>query len=250
MTSLLAFFEEAPKNTIDWAVVGIAVAVMVALALVIGLLILLVSKFCEVKVDPKIDEIYEHLPHANCGGCGYAGCMDFAKAIAEGKADVADCGQTTKTNRVEISNIMGNTTEGAGEETISVVACNGGNKCSDKYGYQGYGTCTTQNLLAGGRKSCDVGCMGAGTCVDVCPYNCIECYDGYSHIDPELCRSCGLCIKACPKKLIKRIPKKAKVYVACSTQCRGKDVMSVCKAGCIACGICEKTCPARNISLE
>jgi len=68
-------------------------------------------------------------------------------------------------------------------------------------------------------------------------------------VDPDLCISCGICINTCPKKIIKRIPKSAKIYVACSTECKGKDVISVCKNGCISCGICERTCQHDAIHL-
>lgn len=235
--------------TIDWAAVGIGVGILVGLALVLSLLIVLISRFCEVKQDPRIDEVNELLAGANCGACGYPGCSGFAKALVEGKADLSACGQTNAANKIEISNILGVTLEGSTEPTIAVVACSGGNKCTDKYEYQGYGDCISQNLLAGGRKACETGCMGSGSCVTVCPYNCIECYDGYAHVDPDLCRSCGLCIKTCPKTLIKRVPVSAKVYVACSTNCRGKDVTTKCQAGCISCGICERSCPTGAIHL-
>ena len=79
---ILAFAEGGV--TIQWNIVGLSVAVMAGMAVVLGAVILLVNKFCHVETDPKIDEIYENLPHANCGGCGYAGCSDFAKALAEG----------------------------------------------------------------------------------------------------------------------------------------------------------------------
>ncbi len=236
-------------QNIQWASVGIAVAILVIAALLLGILIVVISRFCQVKEDPRIKEVEKHLAGANCGACGYAGCSGFAKALVEGKAKLDSCGQTKTANQIEISNILGMSYEGTKEPTISVVACSGGNKCQDKYSYQGYGTCVSQNMLAGGRKACDAGCMGSGSCVDVCPYMSIECYDGYAHIDPNLCRSCGLCIKVCPKHLIKRVPKSAKVYVACSTECRGKDVISKCQAGCIACGKCERNCPTGAIHL-
>lgn len=248
MLNILSFFEET-ATTIDWGKVGISVAIAGGIALVLGLLIIGISRLCQVKEDPRINEVNDLLAGANCGACGYAGCAGFAKALVEGKADISACGQTSKANVIEIGNILGISVSGNTEETIAVVACAGGNLCADKYQYQGYGNCISQQLLAGGKKACETGCMGAGSCVDVCPYTAIEVRDGYAHVDPDLCRSCGLCIQTCPKSLIKRVPKSAKVYVACSTNCRGKDVMNKCKAGCISCGICEKNCPTGAIHL-
>ena len=243
-TSLLAI-----GQAIQWNLFGIAVGIIVGVSLVLGVLILLISKFCQVKEDPRIKEIEDCLAGANCGACGFPGCSGFAKALVEGTATLANCGQTPKDKRIEISNILGVAVDGDTEPTVAVVACCGGNKCQDKYAYQGYGDCVSQNLLAGGRKACEVGCMGSGSCVDACPYNSIECREGYAHIDPDLCRSCGVCIRTCPKRLIKRVPSSAKVYIACSTECRGKDVMSKCQAGCIACGKCERSCPTQAIHL-
>lgn len=239
----------AVGQDIQWASLGIAVAIVVGVALVLGVLILLISKFCQVKEDPRIKEIEGCLAGANCGACGYPGCSGFAKALVDGTAKLDACGQTPTDKRIEISNILGVAVEGGTEPTIAVVACCGGNKCQDKFAYQGYGDCISQNLLAGGRKACEVGCMGSGSCVNACPYSAIECREGYAHVDPDLCRSCGICIQTCPKSLIKRVPVSAKVYVACSSQCRGKDVMSKCQAGCISCGKCERSCPSGAIHL-
>ena len=247
MNALLMFAEVG--RAIQWDKLGIAIALVVGVSLVLGVLILLISKFCQVKEDPRIKEIEGCLAGANCGACGHAGCAAFAKALVEGTATLDACGQTSAAQRAEISNILGVAVDGNTEPTVAVVACCGGSSCQDKYDYQGYGDCISQNLLAGGRKACEVGCMGSGSCVDACPYMSIECREGYAHIDPELCSSCGICIKTCPKSLIKRVPASATVYVACSTQCRGKDVMSKCEAGCIACGKCQRNCPTGAIVL-
>lgn len=243
MTNLLLF------ATINWTSMAIAVGIMVGVALVLGVCILLISRICNIKEDPRIGEVTELLAGANCGACGYPGCSGYAKALIDGTANLDACGQTSAEHKVQISNILGIQVDGAAEPTIAVVSCCGGNQCKDKYAYQGYGNCVNQSMLAGGRKACSAGCMGSGSCVDACPYLCIECYDGYAHIDPDLCRSCGLCIRTCPKNIIKRVPVSAKVYIACSSNCRGKDVMSVCETGCIACGKCQRVCPSQAIQL-
>ena len=64
-----------------------------------------------------------------------------------------------------------------------------------------------------------------------------------------MCEACGLCVKTCPKKLIELIPKSSKVYVACSSHCKGKEVIGTCEKGCIACGICVKNCPSGAITM-
>jgi len=41
----------------------------------------------------KIKRIYEALPQLNCGQCGFEGCGQFAKAVAEGRASPFGCRQ-------------------------------------------------------------------------------------------------------------------------------------------------------------
>ncbi len=233
---------------IQWLSIAIVIGIMAAVALLLGVCIMLISHLCHIKEDPRIKEVEGFLAGANCGACGYAGCADFAKALVEGNADISACSVTDVAGKAEISNVLGISVAGQ-EPTVAVVSCCGGNLCRDKYAYQGYGDCVSQNLLAGGRKACDVGCMGSGSCVTACPYNAVEVEDGKAFVKTDLCKSCGLCIKTCPKSLIKRVPVSATVYVACSSQCRGKDVMNACQAGCIACGKCERLCPSGAIIL-
>ena len=44
-----------------------------------------VAQKFKVYEDPRIDQAEEALPAANCGGCGFAGCRNFAEACV--KAD-------------------------------------------------------------------------------------------------------------------------------------------------------------------
>ena len=47
-----------------------------------AVVLVLAAKFMAVEEDPGIEEVSACLAGANCGGCGYAGCADYAKAIA------------------------------------------------------------------------------------------------------------------------------------------------------------------------
>ena len=58
----------------------------------------------------------------------------------------------------------------------------------------------------------------------------------------DLCKSCSKCISACPKSLIKLIPKDVSVKMGCSNKSKGATVVKCCSISCIACGICERTC--------
>ena len=66
--------------------IAFAVIVLVVLGLAGGIILVLASKFMAVYEDPRIAQITECLAGANCGGCGYAGCADYAKAIVENGA--------------------------------------------------------------------------------------------------------------------------------------------------------------------
>ena len=232
-----------------WIQILIAGGVMLALALVFGVILVLCSHVFAVHKDERIAQVEDLLAKSNCGGCGKAGCAQFAEALLKGEAKLSDCKATPVANKEKIAALLGGGE--VGEETVAVVHCNGGNACYDKYDYQGYGNCASCELIAGGVKACPVGCIGKRTCADICPYGAIEVGDGgYAAVDRDKCVSCGACIGHCPKHIIGRIPKRAKVYVACSNHGKGKDVMELCKNGCIGCGICAKSCPQGAIAMR
>lgn len=184
--------------SVQWDKVGIVIGIAAGLAVVFAVLILLVSKFCAVKTDEKVSAISEQLAGANCGGCGYAGCEGFAKALAEGKADITACGPTPNENKAKIAEILG-VEFAASEPVYAVVACAGGERAKNKYNYVGNDGCLAEGMYLGGRKKCSYGCMGEGTCADVCPYGAVHVKDGVSLVDKALCEACGLCVKNCPK---------------------------------------------------
>jgi Na+-translocating ferredoxin:NAD+ oxidoreductase RNF subunit RnfB len=57
-----------------------AVLLLGSIGVVSSIVLYIVSKKFEVYEDPRITTIQGILPAANCGGCGYLGCADFAVA--------------------------------------------------------------------------------------------------------------------------------------------------------------------------
>lgn len=234
---------------IDVNVLLTVLAIVAVLAVVFAALIVATSKVCAVQTDEKVEKIKEQLSGANCGGCGFAGCADFAKALAEGKAEISGCGPTSSENKKKIAEILG-VPFSLEEEKIAVVHCMGGDNAKEKFKYIGNEGCSEEIDFMGGKKLCPHGCIGSGSCEKGCLYNAVTVTHGVAKVDAAKCTACGVCTSVCPKKIIEMIPKSAKVYIACSTTCRGKDVMNACSAGCIGCGLCVKNCPTLAITME
>ena len=70
----------------------IAVISLGAIALVLAAILYVASKKFAVYEDPRIAQVGEVLPQANCGGCGYPGCSGFADAcVKAGSLDGKFC---------------------------------------------------------------------------------------------------------------------------------------------------------------
>ncbi len=246
MTTILNLL--AVGRDIQWQVFGLVLGIFLALALIFTVFILIITKVCHIQEDEKAVKILNLLGGSNCGGCGQSGCAAFAKQLAEGKGDPTACHSCPAENRAEIAKILGKQIEDEGP-TVAVVHCAGGDKAANKFEYNGYADCTSRSGLLGGQKLCPSGCLGGGTCEAHCPSFAIHTKNGVSSVDRDLCTSCGVCMNKCPKHLIGRIPRSAKVYVACSNNCRGKEAKDLCEVSCIGCGLCAKNCPEGAITM-
>ena len=221
-----------------------------ALGLVLGILLALVSKVFAVKTNPKVEEIVELLPGANCGGCGYTSCHALAEAIEAGIAKTNSCRATNEDNIKKISEIMGVEAEKTVRMRAQVMCSGTFDRAKSKYIYEGPRDCAAVVKLGGGNKLCLNGCIGYGTCVSKCNFDAIKVVDGVAHIDYDKCMGCGACVSACPKQIIKLIPYHSAYWVGCMSVDNGKITMKNCEVGCIGCKLCEKNCEEGAIKIE
>ncbi len=235
----------------DFGSIGTALIIIVGLALFVGLFLGASGILFKVKGDEREELVEKALPGNNCGGCGYPGCQGLAKAIVEGKASVNQCNVGGAATARKIADIMGTTAEDV-EPKVAFVACKA--KCGDvTYDYEYYGVedCRMLSFVPnGGPKSCNEGCLGLGTCANVCKFGAIKVVDKVAVVDRSKCTGCGACVNICPKHLISLVPVSSKYAVACSNKSKGADTMKQCKVGCVGCGLCERNCTSKACKVE
>ncbi|MDA8169925.1 MAG: Fe-S cluster domain-containing protein [Nitrospiraceae bacterium] len=233
-------------------VIKFTVAFLGGLGLLFGLGLAIAAQKFAVKIDPKVEQVRNSLPGANCGACGFAGCQGYAEAVvsnpdvapnlcAPGKAPVAE----------QVAAITGKKAI-AKEPEFARIMCQGGSSLSLKrYRYEGIPDCRAAMIAGGGDKACRYGCLGYGTCASVCPFGAITMTeDNLPFVDITKCTGCRKCEAACPVKVIEVLPASREVLVACHSKDKGLDTRKNCQVGCIACGMCAKVCPFEAVSVS
>ena len=236
-----------------------AVIVLGCIALVAAVILYVCSKRFAVKEDPRIAQVTEVLPGANCGGCGFPGCSGMADALVKG----ADAGSLEGLNcPVGGADVMGKVADLLGmaiansDPMVAVVRCNGTCELRPRIAsYDGLKTCTAMNACGAGETGCGFGCLGCGDCVGACQFDAIRINSetGLPEVDEEKCTACGACTKACPRNIIelrKKGPKGRRIFVSCVNKDKGAVAMKACKSACIGCGKCQKECKFEAITIE
>ncbi len=228
----------------------IPILLFAGIGLLAGILLTAASVFFAVESDPRVQQITEALPGANCGSCGFAGCADYAEAIAQGRAAPNLCKPGGTPAAEKIGQILGKKVEAAAPEVMT-IHCNGSCGAAKLlYDYAGTPTCAAANTYYSGKLQCSYGCLGFGDCAAVCDENAICIRDGIAHIIEARCHACGKCARACPNGLLSLRPAGNPVRVACASKDNGKLTKLACSNGCIGCRICEKKCPNGAISVQ
>lgn len=227
------------------------VVIVVVAGFIAALLLTIASKVFYVPVDERVSQVREILPGANCGGCGFAGCDDYANAVVNDEnQSCSACSVGGAACAAAIAELLGRNA-GAGEKMVARVTCNGTCGATGKIAeYQGLMTCKAAKTYFSGNGQCQFGCIGLGDCAAECDFNAIGVIDGVAVVNRDNCVACGKCVKGCPQHIIQLVPEKNQVHVLCSSKDKAPITRKNCSNGCIACGKCAKVCKFDAITVE
>lgn len=234
----------------------LAVAALGAIGILAALILYIVSQKFKVIEDPRIDLVSDMLPGANCGGCGYAGCRNFAESIIKaGSLEGLNCPVGGNSLMKDLSEALGWKADET-DPMIAVLRCNGSRVLAPrKVFYDGASSCSFAHSLYNGESGCPHGCLGLGDCVVSCKFDAMTMDEetGLPVILEDKCIACGACAKACPRKIIemrKKGPKNRRIFVSCINTEKGAVSRKNCEVACIGCGKCVKVCKFDAIIME
>jgi len=230
------------------------------IGLAAAIILYFVAQKFKVIEDPKIDEVEEALPAANCGGCGYPGCRSFAeasvkKANKDKNIEGLFCPVGGNEVMSKVASILGLEAKEQ-EPMVAVLRCSGSKEnAPKKVNYDGPQTCAFAHNLYQGESSCPYGCLGLGDCVDACNFDAMYMDEetGLPVIIEDNCVACGACVEACPRDIIelRNVGKKSKrIFVSCVNEEKGGVARKNCSVACIGCGKCFQVCKFDAITIE
>ncbi len=210
------------------------------------------SRVLRVEEDPRVQQVTDALPGANCGGCGFPGCSGFAAAVVAGKAEPTLCAPGGAQIAQTVGDILGIVVEAKARQ-VARLRCHGGRERSfARASYIGMVSCKAVILLVpAGTKKCPQACEGLGDCVVACVFDAIRITDEMLPvIDEDKCTGCGKCVNDCPKAALMLHPYPERLSVGCGNQVAPKLVRKVCQVGCLHCKLCVRTCPYDALAWE
>lgn len=228
------------------------------LGTVMAVILYFVAQKFKVFEDPKIDLVEDVLPKANCGGCGYPGCRNFAEVSVKAANETQsleglNCPVGGNDVMKQMAAILGLEVAET-EPKIAVIRCNGSKSNSPaKVIYDGPASCAFAHNLYSGEGGCQYGCLGLGDCVASCDFEAIfmNAETGLPEVNDK-CVACGACVKACPRGIIElrnKNKKDRRIFVSCINKEKGGPAKKNCSVACIGCSKCFQVCPYEAITM-
>ena len=237
-------------------VILLTIIILVIIGVVSAIILYFVAQKFKVYEDPMIDTVADSLPAANCGGCGYAGCRNFAEALT--KADDISplfCPVGGNSVMMTIAQILGKTVD-AKDPLAAVVRCSGSFENRPRTSvYDSASSCAIEHALYTGDTDCPYGCLGCGDCVTSCKFDALAMNPetGLPVVNAANCTACGACVKACPRNIIelrRKDKKDRKIFVSCVNKDKGGIAKKYCAVACTGCTKCLKVCAFDAIRIE
>lgn len=133
-------------------------------------------------LDALAQRIEALLPQTQCTRCGYAGCAPYARAIAQGAADIDRCPPGGDDGAAALAALTGRA-----PKTVD-------RRCGEP----------GPRLVA---VIDEAACIGCTLCIVACPVDAIIGAQKRMHaVLPSLCSGCELCVPACPVDCITMPP--------------------------------------------
>lgn len=228
----------------------IALLTLGGLTFLLAAMLAIANKKLYVYEDPRIDEVEDRLPKANCGACGYPGCRPFAEALVAGEAQPSKCTVSDDVGRQAIAHYLGISVGDINQQVARLACAGGSNVARQQAQYKGLASCRAAALVSGGGKGCSWGCLGFGDCDIACDFDAIQ-MDAYGLpvVDVDKCTACGDCVEICPKDLFSLQPIDQRLWVACKNEEAGNEILEECQVACYACGKCAMDAPDGLITM-
>ena len=159
-----------------------AIAVMVALGVVIGVVLGWSAIRLKVEGNPLAEKIDAILPQTQCGQCGFPGCKPYANAIANGEADINQCPPGGEEGVKKLAELLG---------------------VEPKPLDEAHGAPKPKSVAVIDEATC----IGCTLCLQACPVDAIVGAAKQMHtIVAPLCTGCELCVSPCPVDCIAMVP--------------------------------------------
>lgn len=160
----------------------IAVMALGLLAGASGLLLGFAAIRFKVEGDPMVEKIDSVLPQTQCGQCGYAGCRQYAEAIATGEAEINLCPPGGQNGIAALAELLGRDPKSldlpSGLEKPKMAAVIDEQRC-----------------------------IGCTLCIQACPVDAIIGAAKHMHtVIKQECTGCELCLAPCPVDCIAMVP--------------------------------------------